>query len=155
MDIDLRFAEKGFIFKEDGVIIETDFFVGKNGWVCVKEDDSEDDSTFLLSAQNVHFGNLDKNGEKIMEEKGMIKNGPVHIKIGGSVIRQEIDVGDRVIPVLSKKFTNDIINYDKDFMEKASESFKLYKNINNKRLSKLITLNPSNPSTWAFEFYYG
>ena len=72
-----------------------------------------------------------------------------------SVIDPSVGEGIFLKTALSKKFTNDIINYDKDFMEKASESFKLYENINNKRLSKLITLNPGNPSTWAFEFYYG
>ena len=153
MDIDLKLEEKGFIFKNDGIIIETDFFIGKDGWVYVKEEDSE----VVLSAQNVHFGELDKKAEKMIEEKGMLKNGPVYIKIDGYVKRKEIDVGENkhFVPVLFKHLANDVINYDKDFMEKAGESFKLYENINNKRLSKLITLNPSNPSTWAFEFYYG
>ena len=87
-----------------------------------------------------------------------IKN--IFIAVGGHIKRNSIVIGEgeneKTIDTLETKgvyYNYDNTDTDSEFAKLAAGAFKSYEEINNKRLSKLIT-NSADPERWAIEFSY-
>ena len=134
---------------EEGVEITGTILIEKGGFVSVHEEVDEEESFTVLSVENVAFHYEDLVGDCIE-----VKD--VFIKIGGYIKRKDLDLGDKIIKAIEKNGVYDIFNkkdIDKEFMKKAESSFKMFDDINKKRMAKLIT-NSADPERWVIEFYY-